>query len=205
MIQGIKNTSSETFQRLMGNGFSYSVPKYQRDYSWGQEQWNDLWYDIQQMIAENDSHYMGYLVLQTNDDRNFQIIDGQQRLTTLSVLILAVIKCLKDLPGTEGEKKANELRASDIRSSYIGNLDRFALVSVNKLVLNRNNDRFYKSHLSTLQIPLRVLNSSNKLMLNAFESFLEYLKATYTTANDFLEFMDALANNLFFYRNYCKR
>ena len=198
MIQGIKNTSSETFQRLMGNGFSYSVPKYQRDYSWGQEQWNDLWYDIQQMIAENDSHYMGYLVLQTNDDRNFQIIDGQQRLTTLSVLILAVIKCLKDLPGTEGEKKANELRASDIRSSYIGNLDRFALVSVNKLVLNRNNDRFYKSHLSTLQIPLRVLNSSNKLMLNAFESFLEYLKATYTTANDFLEFMDAIANNLFF-------
>lgn len=77
MMQGIKNTSNETFQRLMGNGFHYTVPKYQRDYSWTQEQWSDLWYDIQQMISESDSHYMGYLVLQTDDDRNFQIIDGR--------------------------------------------------------------------------------------------------------------------------------
>lgn len=38
MMQGIKNTTNETFVRLMGNGLRYSVPRYQRDYSWTEEQ-----------------------------------------------------------------------------------------------------------------------------------------------------------------------
>ncbi|MBR6565185.1 MAG: DUF262 domain-containing protein, partial [Spirochaetaceae bacterium] len=46
MMHGIKNTSNDTFARLMGNGLRYSVPKYQRDYSWDKEQWSDLWYDV---------------------------------------------------------------------------------------------------------------------------------------------------------------
>ena len=171
-MRGIKDTLNQTFQQLMGNGFTYSVPKYQRDYSWTQEQWSDLWFDIQQMIDENDSHYMGYLVLQTGDDRNFQIIDGQQRLTTLSILILAVIKCLKDLPGSEEEKRANEIRASDIHSSYIGKLNRISLTSVDKLVLNRNNDNFYRLYIASLQkLPQRGLAASNKLLRGAFETF----------------------------------
>lgn len=183
----------------MGNGFHYTVPKYQRDYSWTQEQWSDLWYDIQQMISESDSHYMGYLVLQTDDDRNFQIIDGQQRLTTLSVLILAVIKYLKALPGNEEEKKANEIRASDIRSSYIGNLDRMTLTSVNKLVLNRNNDKFYRVYISSLEyLPQRGLSASDKLLKNSFEFFYKYLENTYKTAEELIDFIDKIANNIFF-------
>ena len=151
MMHGIKNTSNDTFSRLMGNGLRYNVPKYQRDYSWDKEQWSDLWYDVLQMIEDQDSHYMGYLVLQTNDDKNYQIIDGQQRLTTLCILILAVVDYLKKLPGTEEERKANEMRAQNIHTSYIGNLYMLSLTSVNKLVLNRNNDHFYKSYLYALK------------------------------------------------------
>lgn len=198
-MQGIKDTSNQTFQRIMGNGFRYFVPKYQRDYSWNQEQWSDLWYDIQQIMEENDSHYMGYLVLQTGDDRNFQIIDGQQRLTTLSILILAVIKCLKELPGTEEEKKGNELRASDIHSSYIGNLNRITLTSVDKLVLNRNNDNFYRLYIASLQkLPQRRISTSNKLLRNAFETFYDYLKKSYKTAEELINFTDVIVNNIFF-------
>ena len=122
MMQGIKNTSNDTFGRLMGNGLHYEVPKYQRDYSWDKEQWSDLWYDLMQMIDEKDSHYMGYLVLQTSDDKNYQIIDGQQRLTTICVLILAVVDSLLNLPGTDKEKEDNKKRAENIRSTYIGNI-----------------------------------------------------------------------------------
>ena len=46
---------------------------------------------------EDNEHYMGYLVLQTSNNKEFQIIDGQQRLTTMSLLILATLKCLKEL------------------------------------------------------------------------------------------------------------
>lgn len=104
-MQGIKNTSNDTFRRLFGNGMRYFIPKYQRDYSWDIEQWSDLWYDIKKLIHDQESHYMGYLVLQTSDDKNFFVIDGQQRLTTICLLILAGIKHLKTLGNTESEKK----------------------------------------------------------------------------------------------------
>ena len=142
-MEGIRNTSNETFRRLLGNGMHYQIPKYQRDYSWDIEQWSDLWYDIQQIISEKSSHYMGYLVLQTEDDKNYQVIDGQQRLTSIYILILAVIRQLLDLPGTEQEKDDNRRRAETIRTTYIGNIDILTLTSKNKLVLNRINNRFF--------------------------------------------------------------
>jgi len=199
MMHGIKNTSNDTFSRLMGNGLRYNVPKYQRDYSWDKEQWSDLWYDVLQMIEDQDSHYMGYLVLQTNDDKNYQIIDGQQRLTTLCILILAVVDYLKKLPGTEEERKANEMRAQNIHTSYIGNLDMLSLTSVNKLVLNRNNDHFYKTYLSALQkMPKRGLNASEKLLKSAFESFSTYLVKKFQKTEELINFVDNLVNNIFF-------
>lgn len=199
MMQGIKNTSNDTFGRLMGNGLHYEVPKYQRDYSWDKEQWSDLWYDLMQMIDEKDSHYMGYLVLQTADDKNYQIIDGQQRLTTLCVLILAVVDTLLKLSGTDKEKENNVKRAENIRSTYIGNMDMLTLTSVNKLVLNRNNDHFYRTYLSTLQeMPKRGLKASERLLKSAFETFKTYLGEKYKTAEELVVFVDNLVNNLFF-------
>lgn len=199
MMQGIKNTTQEQFVRLMSNGFHYEVPKYQRDYSWDKEQWSDLWYDLMQMIEEKDSHYMGYLVLQTSDDINFKIIDGQQRITTIFILILAVINYLKKIQCSEDEKKLNEQRANTLLTTYIGNIDMITLTSVNKLVLNRNNNHFYKTYLSSLQeAPKRGLNASERLMKNAFDTFSSYLKEQYKNAEELISFVENIVNNLFF-------
>ena len=199
MMQGIKNTTQEQFVRLMSNGFHYEVPKYQRDYSWDKEQWSDLWYDLMQMIEEKDSHYMGYLVLQTSDDINFTIIDGQQRITTICILILAVINYLKKIQCSEDEKKLNEQRANTLLTTYIGNIDMITLTSVNKLVLNRNNNHFYKTYLSSLQeAPKRGLNASERLMKNAFDTFSSYLKEQYKNAEELISFVENIVNNLFF-------
>lgn len=199
MMQGIKNTSNDTFGRLMGNGLHYEVPKYQRDYSWDEEQWSDLWYDLMQMISEKDSHYMGYLVLQTSDDKNFKIIDGQQRITTICILILAVINYLKSIQCSDDEKKINEQRANTLLTTYIGNIDMITLTSVNKLVLNRNNDHFYKTYLSALQeAPKRGLNASERLMKKSFDTFSVYLKSTYKKAEELISFVENMVNNLFF-------
>ena len=85
------NTTNNTFRQLMGNGLSYRVPLFQRDYSWGPDEWDDLWQDIVALFEADPepAHYMGYLVLQSTDNREFDIIDGQQRMTTLSLLMLA--------------------------------------------------------------------------------------------------------------------
>jgi uncharacterized protein with ParB-like and HNH nuclease domain len=63
-----------------------------------------LWQDI---VALQDpdgepGHYMGFLVLQSGDERNFNIIDGQQRMTTLNLLVLAVLKNLRRLSEEDG-------------------------------------------------------------------------------------------------------
>ena len=84
------NTANNTFRQLLGNGLSHHVPPFQRDYSWTDEEWDDIWQDMLN-LSEPDgepAHYMGYLVLQSSDSKRFAIIDGQQRLTTLSVLVL---------------------------------------------------------------------------------------------------------------------
>ena len=39
------NTENRTYRQLLGNGLTYRIPRFQRDYSWGEEQWEDLWPD----------------------------------------------------------------------------------------------------------------------------------------------------------------
>ena len=42
-MKGIQGTSNKTYMQLMGNGLRYEIPKFQRDYTWDTEQWDDLW------------------------------------------------------------------------------------------------------------------------------------------------------------------
>jgi hypothetical protein len=49
----------------MGNCKGYRVPPYQRDYSWSEEQWEDLWNDVLKLRGRpDDRHYMGALVVE---------------------------------------------------------------------------------------------------------------------------------------------
>jgi len=88
------NTDTEDLKELLGNGKSYSVPPYQRDYSWKQEHWEDLWEDLINAEANREDHYMGSVVLESGERKLFRIIDGQQRMATLSILILACVDYL---------------------------------------------------------------------------------------------------------------
>jgi uncharacterized protein with ParB-like and HNH nuclease domain len=64
--------------------FNFEVPLYQREYSWDLEQISDMFYDIENSTKEN-GHFLGSLLLYSKDQQNKikEIIDGQQRLTTL--------------------------------------------------------------------------------------------------------------------------
>ena len=92
-------TENNTYRKLLGNGLTYRIPRFQRDYSWSDEEWEDLWADIVETTRDGGepAHYMGYLVLQSKDERTFEVIDGQQRLTTLSIIVLAVLRNLQRL------------------------------------------------------------------------------------------------------------
>lgn len=74
----------------------FFIPKYQRKYVWKNLKIEDLWNDIQFNIMEagNTSYFLGSFIFQKDNDKNQSIvIDGQQRLT--SILVLLSIICLK--------------------------------------------------------------------------------------------------------------
>lgn len=197
------NTSNDTFRKLMGNGISYVVPRFQRDYSWTEEEWDDLWQDILETCRDKKepAHYMGYLVLQSDDSKNFDIIDGQQRMTTLSLLVLAVLKNLQALQSKDIDSENNKRREEQLRNTYIGYLNPVTLIPKSKLQLNKHNDSFYQDYLIPLQnIPQRGLNFSEKLIKKAFEWFTDRVKKEISD-NDgasLAEFIDAVSDKLFF-------
>ena len=143
------NTANQTFRQLLGNGLVYKTPKFQRDYSWTADEWDDLWQDIVGLFDGDgeEGHYMGYLVLQSSDNKCFDVIDGQQRLTTFSIMILSAISIMTELSNGQNEDAdKNKKRAEQLRNSYIGYLNPVTLVPQSKLELNRhNNDACVKS------------------------------------------------------------
>ena len=199
-MKGIQGTSNKTYRQLMGNGLRYEIPKFQRDYSWEAEHWDDLWQDIRALLADEDNeHYMGYLVLQTSNNKEFQIIDGQQRLTTMSLLILSTLKCLKELVDSGIEAENNLKRKDSLLNSYIGYVDPVTLISNNKLKLNRNSDDYYKQHLVFLkELPLRNTNSSEKHMRECFNWYYDRIKKEFNTGESLAAFIDNIVDKLFF-------
>ncbi len=163
--------SNQSFQELFSNGVKYTVPRFQRDYAWEQEQWEDLWVDIES-LEEEHYHYMGYIVLQKKGEHEFEIIDGQQRLVTLSLIVLAAMAKLQNLINQGIEKTENQERVRVLTDRLIGYKNLVTMNIRSKLYLNRNNNYFYQKICSNLA-PLNPvgITASNQLLKQAFEFF----------------------------------
>lgn len=196
------NTANQTFRQLMGNGLIYRVPSFQRDYSWTEEEWEDLWQDMLGLLEEEGepAHYLGYLVLQSTDNKQFEIIDGQQRLTTISILILASLKRLQTLVDEDIDADKNQRRKENLQNSYIGYVDPVTLVPRSKLELNRHNNSFYQTYLIPLQnIPQRGLNASEHQLRKAFYWFENRIKHKCQNSGEAIAlFIDTIVDKLFF-------
>ncbi len=201
------DTRTTNFGELIGNGKIYRVPPFQRDYAWTEENWEDLWQDI--MALHNNpesSHYMGAIVLQSshNSEQEFTIIDGQQRLATLSLIAIAAIAKIQVLIDREQDPEANRARQEILKRTYLGDRDPRSLRYSSKLLLNQNNNDFYQSNLINLRQPknLRALPKSNQLIWQAFEYFsqqLETVQEVIKTGETIATFMaDTIAKQLLF-------
>ncbi|MEA5624304.1 DUF262 domain-containing HNH endonuclease family protein [Nostoc sp. UHCC 0251] len=175
------DTRSTSFGDLLSNGRAYRVPPFQRDYSWEEENWEDLWQDIWALHNNPDSsHFMGAIVLQNSgtSDKEFIIIDGQQRLATLSIVVIAIIEKLQELVKQEKDIEANQERQEILRRTYLSDRDPRSLRYSSKLILNDNNNDFYQSNLINLRKSrnFRSIVKSNQLLWQAFQYFLRCLE-----------------------------
>ncbi|TLD80876.1 DUF262 domain-containing protein [Helicobacter sp. MIT 05-5293] len=100
--------NKQSVRNFLSSGKNFLIPEYQRPYSWKEEQCETLWNDIVEFFQEtqdtknnnlSDEYFLGSIVGFINDNnRNvFEVIDGQQRITTLSLLFRAFYKVTGDL------------------------------------------------------------------------------------------------------------
>ncbi|MEX0348229.1 MAG: DUF262 domain-containing protein [Paracoccaceae bacterium] len=121
---------------MLRDGKRYSVPEFQRDFSWEAEQVDQLWDDFQAAIQNHrDNYFLGSFVINDQDQSNYKIIDGQQRLTTISILICV----LRDHATRLGESDT----AKQISTDFLGKFDYNSKNTIPKLTLNTNNREFY--------------------------------------------------------------
>ncbi|MGB3405241.1 MAG: DUF262 domain-containing HNH endonuclease family protein [Microcoleaceae cyanobacterium] len=114
---------TRTISDLFSVKKKYVVPRFQREYSWTKEKVNELWDDIVSNISINEDgsfnheeYFIGSLVLVGNDNStSMQIVDGQQRLTTLTILLSALCQRFIEI-----EKKN---LAESIYENYIAGKD----------------------------------------------------------------------------------
>ena len=89
------NARKELFRDIIGGAKRFIIPVFQRDYSWTTHQCNQLWDDIlRSSCCEEDGHFLGSFVYVEGSARSafssWLVIDGQQRLTTLTLLLVAL-------------------------------------------------------------------------------------------------------------------
>jgi len=89
----------EAKENTMGkvlNKVIFDIPRNQRRYVWDKDNWRDLYEDIIFSISENKPHFMGSIVLEQTAEKHdltyYTIIDGQQRISTITFAIIAIMK-----------------------------------------------------------------------------------------------------------------
>ena len=99
------NAQTRSVNEVFSPNKVYIVPRFQREYSWQIEEVEEFWEDISQQIsidkhgtANYEEYFIGCIVLVGEDSKpEYLIVDGQQRLTTLTILLRAIIDRLNEL------------------------------------------------------------------------------------------------------------
>ena len=90
--------------KIFSSDFDYEIPSYQRPYAWTEDEAGELFddlYDFYMAEDEEEQYFLGSIVLVKEEDKPLsEVIDGQQRLTTLTILFAAIASKL------QGEKQS---------------------------------------------------------------------------------------------------
>ena len=164
---------AKSILEVFGNVDSYyQIPDYQRPYSWTDKQISDLWEDLYAaMEAEDPSYFLGPIILIQKPDGYYEVVDGQQRLTTLTILFCVV----RDLYEKEIRKRDSRL-AERIVNSIISNVDKEDRLKL--ITQAKSQNEFKEEVLKEVRFPEGPLSQKEKKkqpFMNAAQLFKERL------------------------------
>lgn len=148
----------------------FSVPEHQRAYAWTSNEVADLWSDITQALTDEPAGYfVGQIVLGIDDDETNRkrIIDGQQRLATVSLLYAAIVSLLRSRDEDNGDRE----RADEFDRTFLATKDLLTLERTHRIELGPLDNAFFVSLLtaaattSAVDAPTR---ESHRLLNSAY-------------------------------------
>jgi len=173
----------------------FRVPAYQRSFAWEQEHVQALLSDIHEAIKSKEKEYfLGSIVVTGPVDKRYEVVDGQQRLTSVSLLISAIRDKFRDDQDHEAE--------NSIRNDYLVNVDRKTKERESKLVLNEVDNELYQELIEDKKVidVLRFPRQSHKRLLAAANCMRNYIDEIYAAAQDpeeaLHDWLDYLESNL---------
>jgi uncharacterized protein with ParB-like and HNH nuclease domain len=192
---------SLSIRELFGNADAlYKIPQYQRPYKWEDEQVDKLWDDIYEAYeSDDDNYFLGSVITakpRDNDKSAYvDVVDGQQRLTTLMILFCVLRDMYPDINGDAGEDDTFAVDIDTIQSSIAmnGKSRRLKLFThrqhqsdFEEIVLNGNTVKLTKP----FKYQIRTDEEPKYKFINTAVLFREKLsKLTKEMADDFVNYI----------------
>lgn len=182
---GSKITGKEyPLSKIFSKDFDYYVPSYQRPYAWTEEETGTLFDDLYDFYKseENDNYFLGSIVLIKEDDKpHADIIDGQQRLITLTILLAVVAEKLPD------EDKATCIKYLREPGNRLEGLAPQA-----RLHLRQKDKDFFGKYIQGVKLEELISLDSTQLVNESQKHILENCKLLRTRINEKFKTVDEI-------------
>ena len=130
----------------------FLIPDYQRPYAWGEKECQTLWDDLflfafpesncDKFNSESDEYFLGPIVTFKNDDGKMEIIDGQQRLTTLMLLLRAFYEKYGSMRNDKAVKTSKFIEQCIWKTDEFGDPDKSALKIDSEVATDKDKEEF---------------------------------------------------------------
>ncbi len=180
----------KTIDEILGSDrIKYSVPKYQRSYDWGKSELQDLMEDLMQIKGTiNGNLFLGNFIFDVSNSQNFEIVDGQQRLTSLSILFIAL---------REHARYLNEPQVQEEVQKFISTYSKVRKKNAIKFEVSPNIKELYEYMADpdwNGEFPDKILQKTVKRQINRIRPIYSFIKSTIKDFNvdELSEFINAV-------------
>ena len=183
--------------KIFGSDFEYHIPAYQRPYAWTEEETGTLFDDLYEFYQTEavDNYFLGSIVLIKDDvDRHADVIDGQQRLTTLSILF----SVLADSFQTDTRKAACKKYLQEEGDELAG------IAAQPRLFLRDWDQAFFNQYIQNVKLddllkidPATLDTESKRHIQSNCKTLRDRFKDSFTNEDELLKFSQFLLNRCF--------
>ena len=190
------NVDQKTIILLLSDKKSdFLIPDYQRPYAWKETQCQTLWDDLVSFAFPdnnsdkfdiNDEYFLGSIVTFENEDKKKEVIDGQQRLTTLMLLLRAFYDKFGNMQDENSLKIKNRISQCLWKTNEFGDADLDVLKITSELAMDDDKNEFLnilktgkieKNYKSNYAKNYCFFQEKINIFLNEYPSYFVYLPA----------------------------